>query len=150
MLLKVNERKSKCDIKGKSSDINLAGEWIHLSRLIDRDNTDKNAHQQNWPPPIASVASQRRFRSVAPVSSAGSFTAEIMRNGREGGNTFFDSRMFGKHLSQTVCYWVTLREEVERVSPSVEGRRGQFREGRAKRLSRNLPSGVFGANDPWN
>lgn len=49
-----------------------------------------------------------------------SFTVEVMRNVKEEGNTFFNT---GKHLSKTSLLLGDPRDEVERVSPSIQGRR---------------------------
>lgn len=124
---------SFCRISGLVCSDWFAGEWIHLSA---GENSYKCIHQQQQQQQrwlsvgqLASIASQSRFRSPAPASAAVSFTVEVMRNGKEGGNTFFKSRLFGKHLSQTSLLLGDPREEVERALPSVQGRRAQLKGG---------------------
>lgn len=77
-------------------------------------------------------------------------TAGVMRNVKEGGNTFFNTRLFGKHLSQTSPLLGDPREEVERASPSVQGRRSQFREGSGTRVCQKTRFSDFGASNPRN
>lgn len=125
--------KGKCDTKGRFLSVEFLV-WFVLIDLLKMDplisageNSYKYIHQQQqqrWLSvgQLASITSQSRFRSPAPVSSAVSFTVEVMRNVKEGGNTFFNSRLFGKHLSQMSLLLGDPREEVERTLPSVQGR----------------------------
>lgn len=75
--------------------------------------------------PLRSV--QALFAKRTPL------TAEVMWNVREGGNTFFNSLIFGKHLSQMSPLLADLWEGVEWVSPSVQGRTAAFRKGVSQR-----------------
>lgn len=94
------------------------------------------------------MASQHRFRSVVQVSSVVPFAVEVMRNVKEGGNTFFNARLFGKHLSQMSPLLGDLWEEVERASPSVQGRRGQFRQGRGTGVFQKTRFSDLSASNP--
>lgn len=85
-----------------------------------------------FPSKLLFICSLSRVGALARLSSAMSFTVEVMRNVKEEGNTFFNP---GKHLSQTSLLLGDPREEVERVSPSVQGRRRSSRRGRGKRGS---------------
>lgn len=78
------------------------------------------------------------------------FTVGVMRNVKEGGNTFFNTRLFGKHLSKTSPLLGDPREEVERASPSVQGRRSQFREASSTGGFQKTRLIDFGASNPWN
>lgn len=78
------------------------------------------------------------------------FTVGVMRNVKEGGNTLFNTRLFGKHLSQTSPLLGDPWEEVERASPSVQGRRSQFREGSGTRVCQKTRLSDFGESNPWN
>lgn len=60
-------------------------------------------------------------------------TVEVMWNVKVGGNTFFNTLIFRKHLSQMSLLLADLWEAAEWVSPSVQGRMAAFRKGKGQR-----------------
>lgn len=60
-------------------------------------------------------------------------TLEVMWNVKVGGNTFFNTLIFRKHLSQMSPLLADLWEAAEWVSPSVQGRMAAFRKGKGQR-----------------
>lgn len=70
--------------------------------------------------------------SVLLPESGVLFKVEVMRNGKEEGNTFFNT---GKHLSQMSLLLGDPREEVEHVSLSIQGRRPYLMQGKGSRKS---------------